>query len=98
VLLGGEVPVDPRTQDLFRTVIQQRKSFSKRENASPEERDRLDKSLKVFANASSYGIYAEMNRQETEKKVKLKCQGIDPSHTNAPPLFLMTDSFCLGPA
>src|SRR5436309_11269903 len=30
------------------------------------------------ANATSYGIFAEMNRQETEEKVKLKCQGIDP--------------------
>jgi hypothetical protein len=78
VLLGGEVPVDPRTQDLFRTVIEQRKSFSKKTNVSPEEKDRLDKALKVFANASSYGIYAEMNRQETDKRVKLKCQGIDP--------------------
>jgi hypothetical protein len=77
VLLGGEVPVDARTQDLFRTVIEQRKSFSKKKNVSREERDRLDKALKVFANASSYGIYAEMNRQETEKRIKLKCQGID---------------------
>ncbi|HLZ50328.1 MAG TPA: hypothetical protein VKP61_06250 [Candidatus Acidoferrum sp.] len=78
VLLGGEVPVDPRTQDLFRTIIEQRKLFSKKKNGPREEMDRLDKALKVFANASSYGIYAEMNRQETEKRVKLKCQGIDP--------------------
>jgi hypothetical protein len=34
--------------------------------------------LKVLANASSYGIYAEMNRQETEKRVKIQCHGIDP--------------------
>jgi hypothetical protein len=79
VLLGGEVPVDPRTQDLFRTVIEQRKLFSKKKNVSPVEKDRLDKALKVFANASSYGIYAEMNRQETDEKTKLKCQGIDPA-------------------
>ena len=72
--LGGEVLVDPRTQDLFRTVIEQRKSKRKLPRV---EAERLDKALKVLANASSYGIYAEMNRQETEKKVKLKCQGID---------------------
>lgn len=78
VLLNGEAPVNPRTQDLFRTVIEQRKSLSKEKNAPREEMDRLDKALKVFANASSYGIYAEMNRQETEKRVRLKCQGIDP--------------------
>ncbi len=78
VLLGGEAPVNPRTQDLFRTVIEQRKSFSKKKNVPREEIDRLDKALKVFANASSYGIYAEMNRQETEKRIKVQCQGIDP--------------------
>lgn len=33
---------------------------------------------KVLANASSYGIYAEMNRQETEERVKVQCHGIDP--------------------
>ena len=77
VLLGGEVPVNPRTHDLFRTVIEQRKSLPKRKDLQQEEKDRLDKGLKVTANATSYGIYAEMNRQETEKKVKVKCQGID---------------------
>jgi hypothetical protein len=74
----GEVRVDPRTQDLFRTVIEQRKSSKKNPSMSQEAMDRLDKSLKVFANATSYGIYAEMNREETEKRVKIQCQGIDP--------------------
>ena len=78
VRLSGEVRVDPRNQDLFRTVIEQRKSKVKNGRTSPEDADRLDKSLKVFANATSYGIYAEMNRQETEKRVKVQCQGIDP--------------------
>jgi hypothetical protein len=77
--LGGDVPVDPRSQDLFRSVIEQRKSLSKRQELLPEERDRQDKLLKVLASATSYGIYAEMNRQETEKRVKLECHGIDPS-------------------
>ena len=78
VRLGGEVWVDPRTQDLFRTVIEERKSKAKNKRTNPEDADRLDKALKVLANAASYGIYAEMNRQETEKRVKVKCQGIDP--------------------
>ena len=38
---------------------------------------RLDKALKVLANAASYGIYAEMIRQESEKKVDVTCHGID---------------------
>jgi hypothetical protein len=78
VRLSGEVRVDPRNQDLFRTVIEQRKSKAQNERTSQEDADRLDKSLKVLANATSYGIYAEMNRQETEMRVKVHCQGIDP--------------------
>src|SRR6266404_877763 len=53
VLLGGEAPVNPRTQDLFRTVIEQRKSLSKKKHLSREEIERLDRFLKVFANATS---------------------------------------------
>src|SRR5208337_1508528 len=68
VRLGGEVEVNPLTQDLFKTMIEQRKSLSKRKELSEEDVDRLDKALKVLANATSYGIFAEMNRQESEKK------------------------------
>lgn len=75
--LGGEVGVNPLTQDLFRTVIEQRKSLSKRKDLAPAEVNRLDKSLKVLANATSYGILAEMNRQETEKRTKVWCHGLD---------------------
>ena len=78
VRLSGEVWVNPRTQDLFRAVIEQRKSQAKKQGTIREDADRLDKALKVLANATSYGIYAEMNRQETEKRVKVQCQGIDP--------------------
>jgi hypothetical protein len=72
------VKIDPRTQDFFRVVIKQRKLSAKRTDISAEERKRLDTALKVLANAASYGIYAEMNRQESEQKVRVSCQGIDP--------------------
>src|SRR6266404_6567075 len=77
IRLGGEVGVNPLTQDLFRTVIEQRKSLPKRKELSKEDVDRLDKALKVLANATSYGIFAEMNRQETEKRTKVRCYGLD---------------------
>ena len=77
IRLGGEVCVNPLTQDLFRTVIEQRKSLPKRKGQSKEDVDRLGKALKVLANATSYGIFAEMNRQETEKRTKVWCYGID---------------------
>jgi hypothetical protein len=78
VRLGGRVAVDPRTQDLFRTVIEERKALAKNKSLTPADVERLDKSLKVFANATSYGIFGEMNRQESEKRVKVQCHGIDP--------------------
>ncbi len=73
----GDLFVDPRKQDLFLTAIELRKFVLKNQKVAGVEVARLDKALKVFANASSYGIYAQMDRQETEKRVKLKCQGID---------------------
>jgi hypothetical protein len=78
VMLAGEVAVNPSTQDLFRTVIEQRKSLGRKKGLSREDVDRLDKSLKVTANATSYGIFAEMNRQESEKRIKVQCHGLDP--------------------
>jgi hypothetical protein len=58
-------------------VIEKRKSLSQQKGITPQDVDRLDKSLKVLANATSYGIFAEMNRQESEKRVKVRCHGID---------------------
>jgi hypothetical protein len=78
VRLGGEVEVNPLTRDLFKTVIEQRKSLAKRKELSEGDVNRLDKALKVLANATSYGIFAEMNRQESEKKMKVQCHGLDP--------------------
>src|SRR5206468_2845864 len=51
--------------------------LSSRTDLSEIEKSRLDKALKVLANAASYGIYAEMNRQESDQKVEVICHGID---------------------
>jgi hypothetical protein len=75
--LGGAVNIDPRKQDFFKVVIEQRKRLSSRADLSQSEKKRLDKALKVLANATSYGIYAEMNRQETDEKVRVTGYGID---------------------
>ena len=68
ITLRGAVPIDPRTQDFFRTVIEERKRLASNPALSDEERKRLDKALKVLANATSYGIFAEMLREESAKK------------------------------
>jgi hypothetical protein len=76
--LRGAITVDPRTQDFFKVVIEQRKLSAARKDLNQTEKKRLDKALKVLANAASYGIYGEMHRKESEKKERILCQGIDP--------------------
>jgi hypothetical protein len=65
-VLQNVLPIDPRRQDFFQAVIEERKRLPKRTDLSPVERERLDAFLKVLANATSYGIFAEMNRHELD--------------------------------
>ena len=58
--LRGEADIDPRSQDFFRAVVEERKRAEAREG---KESWRA-KGLKVLANATSYGIYAQMTRHE----------------------------------
>lgn len=78
IRLRGAIEVDPGNEDFFRVVIQERKRLAKRTDLTDIEKAQLDKALKVLANAASYGIYAEMIRQETEKRERVTCYGIDP--------------------
>ena len=64
VRLRGLIPIDPRKQDFFKVDIEARKGLDQDATLAPEERERLNAFLKVLANSGSYGIYAEMNRQE----------------------------------
>jgi hypothetical protein len=75
--LRGQIDVDPATQDFFKVVIEERKRLPKRTDISEIEKGRLNKFLKVLANAASYGIYAEMHRLESERKTHVTCHGID---------------------
>lgn len=77
IKLRGAIEVDPSSEDFFRVSIEQRKLWSSRTDLPQIERNRLDKALKVLANATSYGIYAEMQRQESDEKVEMTCYGID---------------------
>jgi len=71
VALRGIVEVDPAKRDFFRTVIEQRQRVKRDRSLPKVERERLDAFLKVLANSTSYGIYAEMNQiEETPKKPK----------------------------
>ena len=79
IKLRGDVLVDPRTQDFFKTVIEERKRIGQRDDLPGHERQRLDKSLKVLANATSYGILAEMTVHElgSGKKEAVTVYGLD---------------------
>jgi hypothetical protein len=77
IRLRGTIEVDPRDRDFFKVAIEERKRLKSRD-IPDSEKDRLDKALKVLANSTSYGIYAEMNRQETDQPVDVLCHGIDP--------------------
>lgn len=80
--LRGAIPIDPRRQDFFKTVIEQRKRTAANLDLSELEKKRLDKALKVLANSTSYGIYAEMNRGESNETVQVTCHGIDQEPFN----------------
>src|SRR5579864_268575 len=64
IRLRGAVPIDPRFQDFFKTVIEEREGVKRRGNLSSARRDSLEHFLKIFGNATSYGIFAEMVRHE----------------------------------
>jgi len=74
----GQVPIDPRSRDFFKVVIEERMRLAARTDLSDAERARLKRSLKTLGSATSYGIFAQMDRQESDKEVKLTCYGIDP--------------------
>ena len=74
----GQVPIDPSSQDFFQVVIEERARLAARADLTDTERERLRRSLKTLGSATSYGIFAQMDRQESDKNVKLTCYGIDP--------------------
>lgn len=78
IRLRGSIEVEPQQEDFFKVVIEERKRLAARADVPESEKGRLDKALKVIANATSYGIYAEMNRQESDEKTNVVCHGIDP--------------------
>jgi hypothetical protein len=75
--LRGTIAVDPGEQDFFKVAIEERKRLAHRKDVGQAEQKILDKALKVLANATSYGIYAEMNRQESDEPVSVVCNGLD---------------------
>jgi len=81
--------VDPHTDDLYRRVIdlrsevKERKKEAKESGNEPEE-FRLDaeqKALKLLANATSYGIFVELNVSARAATQEAACHGGDEDFT-----------------
>jgi hypothetical protein len=76
--LRGLLQVDPSTGDFFRAVIEERKRPKNYVGLSSEEKNRQDQFLKVLANATSYGIFAQMDPRESSEPEYVTCFGIEP--------------------
>lgn len=72
--------VDSAREDFFKTVIEERRRPDARVGLSPLERERLDHALKVLANSSSYGMFAEFVRRELGSgREEVRVWGLDGS-------------------
>jgi hypothetical protein len=64
IVLGGTIPVDPRSGDFFRTLIEERVRIKDSSEYPPETRARVALLFKLIANSGGYGMFAELNREE----------------------------------
>jgi hypothetical protein len=78
VRLRGQVEVRPRRRDLFRTVIEARGRVKAVPRTPDHERSRLERFLKVLANATSYGVFAEF--RQLDQAGTVNASGLYPLH------------------
>jgi hypothetical protein len=73
--------VDPATEDFFKRLIDLRQEVQAKEKiASGSEKDRLEseqKAIKICANATSYGIYVEVQVHGRTKEAEITVHGYD---------------------
>lgn len=74
-LAGAEL--NPVTGDFYASIINMRREIQARQNdATGDDRDRLEadqQGLKILANSTSYGIFAELNVQSLERSRAVTC-------------------------
>jgi hypothetical protein len=71
--LRGMVEVDPRKDDLFRVMVEQKQVHK-------ESNDALSYFLKICANSTSYGMFYELTPEKLFKPVKVKVFSGEHSH------------------
>ena len=87
IIIGGNAAyqIDPYSDDFYRRVIElrgqiQQEARQARKDGRAEDADRLDsyqQMLKLLANSTSYGIFAEMNVQSYDRPKDVSCYGMD---------------------
>ena len=85
VQLRGRRTFDPRTgEDPYLALIEERYRVKNDEELSVEERERVDRFLKITASATGYGILARFDRRELRDTVPVTVHGPDdePMHAN----------------
>jgi len=85
----GAARIDPRTDDVFTRIIEQRQIIRADTTLSDDERERVQKGLKVIANGTGYGIYAEANVGDDSEPLNVRVHHGDGSFvmpTDAPEL------------
>jgi hypothetical protein len=81
VQLRGGVTIDPYNEDPFIRMIEERHRVLDDLILPREERDRVERFLKITANATAYGVLARFDRQERSTDVGLTVFGPDEQPT-----------------
>ncbi len=80
VMLCGHRSVDPRdNRNPFVSMIEERHRIKSADDINPAEKERLDRFLKITANATAYGSLARFDRQDLPNPVPVTVYG--PGHT-----------------
>jgi hypothetical protein len=79
-IAGNEAyPIEPETDDFYQCLIELRQKVKGRLEESPTEHNRSlqsdDLAIKILANATSYGIFVELNVEDLEKPGRMLCHG-----------------------
>ena len=78
-----DIDINPKKQDFFKELIEKRKEVQyqmkahKTDSIRYKQLESKQKALKIIANASSYGIFVEINTEDTDKSVITKIYGLN---------------------
>jgi len=76
IALRGGPQIDPRHDDPFVAMIEQRRRIE-RDTTDEDERERLSLFLKITANATSYGVLARFDRKDLRRATTVRVYGPD---------------------